>query len=178
MLETLLLGIALGSDAFAVGLGVGTRYSAAPHILRLSLSFGFAQWFMPLVGWFVGKRLVVFASQWAPWIAFTMLVLLGIKMIKDGIGAVESGDDTLDPTKGLMVFVLSLATSLDALGVGFSYGITARSLFVSSIFIGIITALMTVAAMKLGSRLSQSYGRKVGCLGGAILLAIAVRIVL
>jgi len=179
-LETALIAIALGCDAFAVGLGVGTRFCAPRQVFRLSFHFGLFQFFMPIIGWFLGQNVVGFTRDWAPWIAFALLFSIGAKMSYESIRSenAEEAEECQDPTRGLSLVMLSLATSIDALGVGFSLGILGQGLFIAAIWIGVTACAMTWAAMKLGNRLSQKFGRRMGTVGGMILMAIAVKFLL
>ena len=177
-LETMGLAVALGCDAFAVGLGVGARFHARGQVFRLSFHFGFFQFFMPLVGWGLGRELVEFTRQWAPWIAFALLVFLGLRMAWESLGPQDQDPLERDPTRGLSLVMLSLATSLDALGVGFSLGLVGGSILWPAVVIGLTAAAMTWLAMRLGRVLSQRLGRRMGLAGGAILVAIAFKLVL
>ncbi len=177
-LETFLLAVALGCDAFAVGLGVGTRFCAPRQIFRLSFHFGLFQFLMPLVGWALGLYLVGLVQKWGPWLAFFLLVFIGGKMAYESLRGEESREVCADPTRGMSLVVLSVATSMDALGVGFSLGILGRDLLAAAVCIGITAALMTWAAMRIGNRLSILWGRRMGVFGGVVLIAIAFKLLL
>jgi putative Mn2+ efflux pump MntP len=180
MVETLLVAVALGCDAFAVGLGVGTQFCSPRQVFRLSFHFGLFQFLMPLIGWFLGQNLVGVTRHWAPWIAFALLFFIGSKMGYESLTHDESAAkrDCPDPTKGFSLVLLSLATSIDALGVGFSLGILGQSLLVVAVWIGVTACAMTWLAMKLGNRLSGSFGHRMGIVGGIILMAIAVKLLI
>lgn len=178
LVETLALAVALGCDAFAVGLGVGSRWHGRRQIFRLSFHFGFFQFAMPIVGWLLGREAVGLARHWAPWLAFAVLLFLGAKMIREGLfGKAENPSDA-DPTRGVSLVALSLATSLDALGAGFSLGLVGGNIIFSAVIIGIIASVMTLAAMKVGRRLSAKFGRVMDVAGGIILLLLAIKIAL
>ena len=176
--ELFFVAIALGCDAFAVGLGVGTRFCSPRQIFRLSFHFGLFQFLMPLLGWFLGRQFVGLALQWGPWIAFFLLILIGLRMCYESLKPFEKKIDCPDPTKGYNLVALSLATSMDALGVGFSLGILERGLFLAAVWIGMTAGLMTWTAMKLGNRLSERFGQWMGLLGGVILLFIAIKLLM
>ncbi|MFZ2446227.1 MAG: manganese efflux pump MntP family protein [Syntrophobacteraceae bacterium] len=180
LLEIALIAIALGCDAFAVGMGVGARACNPRQVFRLSFHFGLFQFIMPILGWYLGQHLVGIASLWAPWIAFALLFFIGAKMAGENLfrGKSDKPDECVDPTRGLSLVVLSLATSLDALGVGFSIGILGAGLLFPAIWIGLTAGVMTWTAMKLGSRLSERFGRWMELAGGVILMAIAVKLLL
>lgn len=177
-LETLLVAVALGCDAFAVGLGVGTRFCSPRQVFRLSFHFGLFQFFMPLLGCFIGQNVVGLTREWAPWVAFGLLFFIGGKMIHESLRPGESmrSVDCPDPTRGLSLIVLSLATSVDALGVGFSLGMLGQGLLFSALIIGVVACSMTWTAMKLGNRLSRKFGQRMEIAGGLVLIAIAVKL--
>jgi manganese efflux pump family protein len=176
--ETLFIAVALGCDAFAVGLGVGTRFCLPRQVFRLSFHFGLFQFLMPLVGCFIGQNLVGFARDWAPWVAFGLLALIGGKMAYESLHPekLEKAENCADPTRGFSLVGLSLATSMDALGVGFGLGILGEGLFFSATIIGLVACTMTWAAMRLGNRLSTAFGRWMETAGGLILIAIAFKL--
>lgn len=180
LVETLLVALALGCDAFAVGLGVGTRFCAPRQVFRLAFHFGLFQFLMPLLGWFLGVNVVGIAHQWGPWVACAMLFFIGAKMIHESFQPVETEEpeNCPDPTRGLSLVMLSVATSLDALGVGFSLGLLRQGLFSAAVCIGVTACLMTWAAMRLGNRLSAGFGRRMETVGGAILIIIGVKLLI
>jgi putative Mn2+ efflux pump MntP len=177
-LEILGLAVALGCDAFAVGLGVGTKCHLPRQVFRLSFHFGFFQFAMPLAGWALGRAVVEFTRQWAPWLAFAVLVFLGGKMIWESLRGEDESAACADPTKGLSLVALSVATSIDALGVGFSLGIMNGDILWAAIVIGLVAGVMTLCAMKLGRRLSSRFGARIGIAGGVILIIIAFKLLL
>lgn len=177
--ETFLIAIALGCDASAVGLGVGTRFCEPRQVFRLSFHFGLFQFLMPLAGCYIGQNVVGLAREWAPWVAFGLLSVIGAKMIYESFRPAEASQEAescADPTRGFSLVGLSLATSMDALGVGFSLGILEQGIFRAALIIGIVACAMTWTAMKLGNCLSERFGRRMEIVGGLILLAIAVRL--
>ena len=178
IVETGLIAIALGCDAFAVGLGIGIRCSAPRQIFRLSFHFGLFQFMMPLVGWLLGRQILSWSVTWGPWIAFVLLSAIGFKLVRNGIHPEKEEADCPDPTRGFSLVMLSVATSIDALGVGFSLGVVANNLFSASVGIGITAAAMTWLAMKLGNRLSEKFAQKMEIVGGLVLIGIAFKLLL
>lgn len=177
-LETLGLAVALGCDAFAVGLGVGCRFYGPHQVFRLSFHFGFFQFFMPVAGWFLGQGVADLMRQWGPWLACAVLAFLGLRMIRESLRPPQAEDEACsDPTKGVSLLVLSLATSIDALGVGFSLGLVGGAIWGAAIVIGLVAGAMTWAAMRLGRRLSARFGHRMGLMGGLILILIGVKII-
>jgi putative Mn2+ efflux pump MntP len=176
--EIALVAIALGCDAFAVGMGVGARFCQPRQTFRLSFHFGLFQFIMPILGWFVSRRLPGAARVWGPWIAFALLFLIGAKMVAESLlGKNADPAQCTDPTRGLSLVILSVAASLDAFGVGFSLGILGAGLITPAIWFGVTAGTMTWVSMKLGNRLSTKFGRWVEAAGGAILMVLAVEFV-
>ncbi len=175
--EVLAVAVALGCDAFAVGLGVGARCRQGRQRFRLSFHFGLFQALMPLLGWLGGRQVASLAATYAVWVGFAVLVFLGGRMAWEGLRP-GGGTDRSDPTKGISLVALSLATSIDALGVGFTLGILGRPVVLPSLVIGLVAAAMTLLAMRLGGALSARFGRAADVAGGLILMAIAFKLVL
>lgn len=178
LVEIALIAVALGCDAFAVGMGVGTRFCEPRQVFRLSFHFGLFQFLMPLLGWIIGVSAFGLVRRWGPWLAFGLLFFIGARMTYESFRPEEVSSDRecRDPTRGMSLVVLSLATSMDALGVGFSLGVLGQSLLLAAVCIGVTACVMTWAAMKLGSRLSSKFGQRMEIAGGVILMAIAVKL--
>lgn len=171
------LALALAMDAFAVALGTGTVLSrlTGRHIFRLAFHFGLFQALMPVIGWLAGQTVVRFVSAWDHWIAFALLALIGGRMIREALSDEEKPDDR-DPTRGFSLVMLSIATSIDALAVGFSLSVIGVSIWFPAFIIGLVAGVLTVAGMLVGSRVGDRWGSRVEVLGGFVLIAIGVRI--
>lgn len=176
--EIALIAVALGCDAFAVGLGVGCRFCSPRQVFRLSFHFGLFQFLMPLLGWLAGRHILAYTETWGPWIAFGLLIFIGGRMVLQGLISPEEDIECQDPTRGFSLVMLSLATSIDALGVGFSLGVLKQNLFIVAVWIGIIAAAMTWLAMKIGDQLSQKFAKRMEIIGGLILITIAFKLLL
>ena len=131
---------------------------------------------MPLVGWLAGHHILALAKTWGPWIAFGLLMFIGIRMAREGFKPPEEETECQDHTRGFSLVMLSVATSIDALGVGFSLGVLNQNLFMVAVWIGITAAAMTWLAMKIGNRLSQRFAKRMEIIGGLILVAIAFKL--
>ena len=173
-----MVAVALGCDAFAVGFGTGVKFCAPRQIFRLSFHFGLFQFLMPLAGWMLGRHLLQWTQRLGPWIAFGLLFTIGTKMAYEGFKPDKEETECPDPTKGLSLVMLSLATSIDALGVGFSLGVLGQGLFFAAACIGITAGGMTWIAMKLGNRLSEKFANQMEIIGGGILIVIAFKLLL
>ena len=176
---TALIAIALGCDAFAVGMGVGARFCQPRQTFRLSFHFGLFQFIMPILGWFAARLLPGTVSAWGPWIAFALLFFIGGKMVAESMrGKNAHPAECTDPTRGLTLVILSVAASLDALGAGFSMGILNSAMIAPAVLFGVTAGAMTWVSMKLGNRLSMKFGRFVEAAGGLILIALALEFVM
>jgi manganese efflux pump family protein len=178
-LSILIIAVGLGMDAFSVAVGVGASGRAVSWgaVFRLSACFGLFQFFMPVAGWFAGASVASVIAGYDHWIAFGLLALVGGKMIIESFSG-EAKVHATDPTKGLTVAILSVATSIDALAVGFSFAFLQIPVFYPSIVIGIVAFLMTMCGMLFGERLGVIFGKRVEIFGGILLIGIGVKILM
>ena len=177
LLTIFLLAVGLGIDAFSVAIGIGATHQnkSWKPVLRLSCAFGLFQFFMPLIGWLAGSTVVDLIANFDHWIAFGLLVLIGGKMILEGFEKEPNGEKA-DKTKGLPLLMLSIATSIDALAVGFSFSVLKTPVLYPSVMIGIVCFAMTAIGMIFGKALARLFGRKVEIIGGLVLIGIGVKI--
>ena len=175
-----ILGIAFGlaMDAFAVSLGASAvlRRVSTRQYFRFAFHFGLFQFLMPVVGWLGGSTIAGLAAAFDHWVAFGLLALIGAKMIREALA--DGAEERLrgDPTRGWSLVALSVATSIDALAVGFSFAMLAVSVWYPSVIIGVVAAGMTLLGMRVGGRLGHRFGRMMEVIGGLVLLAIGTRI--
>ena len=173
-----ILGIAvsLAMDAFAVSVAACVRVAKVNlgHVSRLALSFGFFQFLMPVIGWAAGKGLSRWLEAVDHWIAFVLLVAIGGKMLWESFR--PSDRPARDSTRGWMLLTLSVATSIDALAVGFSMGFLEVSIWMPAVIIGVVAAVITAAGAVFGSRLGCRFGVWAERFGGLVLIGIGVKI--
>ncbi len=176
LLEILSLAVGLSMDAAAVSLCAGASgfTSEARPAFRLALHFGIFQALMPLAGWLAGATVAPLISGLDHWVAFGLLAFVAARMIRSGIRGDESPD--VDPTRGSNLILLALATSIDALAVGFSLALLDSPILLPSLIIGLVTFTLSFAAARLGGRLGAALGKRMEILGGLVLLAIGLRI--
>lgn len=172
------VAVALAMDAFAVAIVVGGTLDplTSRHVFRLAFHFGLFQALMPVLGWLAGTALYQTLATFGHWAAFGLLAFVGGKMI---FGALRSGPGrrrSSDPTSGADLIVLSVATSIDALAVGFSLALVGESIVVPVIVIGLVAAAFTMAGMILGRRIGAMWGKRVEVLGGLVLIIIGLNI--
>ena len=178
-----LLGIALGlaMDATAVAIATSIFLGRVDgrQVFRFAFHFGLFQAGMPVIGWLAGRGLREYIESWDHWVAFVLLALVGGKAIVDAARAGENENaHASDPTRGLSLVVLSVATSVDALAVGLSLAMLDVVIWYPAAVIGVVTAALTVCGMLLGGRVGQRFGRRIRILGGVILLGIGIKILI
>jgi len=173
------IAVALAMDAFAVALGAGMTLSplSGRHLFRLGFHFGLFQALMPIVGWLAGLTIQSRIAAWDHWVAFGLLTFVGGKMIWEAFRE-EDEEKATDPTRGLTLVILSIATSIDALAVGLSLAMLGVSIWVPALVIGVVAAAFTVAGMLLGRRLGALWGRRVEIFGGLVLCGIGIKILI
>src|SRR6056297_488407 len=118
--EIILISLSLAMDAFAVSVAAGTTGLLKKRaIFRLSFHFGLFQFLMPVIGWYTGSRIAPLVSSVDHWLAFGLLIFVGVRMI---IGGIKPPSEKMinDPSRGMTLVMLAVATSIDALAVGFS----------------------------------------------------------
>lgn len=177
-LELLLLSLALGMDAFSVAIGVGLTAAGRRQIFRLSWHFGFFQFAMPLIGWQAARFVSSEVGAYGAWIGSGLLFLVGFRMLRDALR--KDGRKALprDPTKGWSLVMLSTATSIDALAVGFGLGLVGGNLLRACLLIGITAGGMTWMGMLLGRSLAARIGTYAEMAGGIVLVLLALRLLL
>jgi len=176
-----LLGVAVGlaMDAFAVSIAAGLTIPrvTARHTFRMAFHFGLFQALMPVVGWLAGRQAAVWMAGYDHWVAFGLLSAIGGKMLLDGArGRAPDQTKPNDPSRGIALVALSLATSLDALAVGLTMALMRVSVWLPAVVIGLVAAGLSAAGVTFGSRLGQRFGRLADLAGGCVLLAIGMRI--
>jgi len=175
-----LLGIAVGlaMDAFAVSIAAGLMLGTVTprHVFRIGWHFGFFQFMMPIAGWWLGSRVSSYIAAYDHWLAFGLLMFVGGKMLLEAWrGNGQPGSS--DPTRGWMLVMLSVATSIDALAVGLTLAFLAVPILLPSIVIGVVAAGFSTAGITLASRLFRNWGRRAEVLGAVVLILIGIRIV-
>ncbi|HDS05630.1 MAG TPA: manganese efflux pump [Deltaproteobacteria bacterium] len=180
LLTILVLATALGIDAFSVAIGIGAANHQKPWwppVLRLSLAFGFFQFMMAVLGWLAGSTVVEIIEAFDHWVAFSLLALIGGRMIWEGLEK-EQTTKTKEQTKGFQLLLLSVATSIDSLAVGFSFSVLKNPIMFPAIIIGVVCFIMTAAGMMFGKALAKIFGKKVSIFGGLVLIAIGIKILI
>ncbi len=177
-----LLGIAVGlaMDAFAVAIATGIALGAVSgrQTFRLAFHFGLFQFLMPVIGYLAGMAVERYIEGYDHWLAFALLGYIGGKMVYEGgWGDGKEGNGGKDPTRGISLVVLSVATSIDALAVGISLGVLHNEGIVyPGVVIGVVACTFTAAGLHLGKRLGAVFGKRMEVVGGLVLVAIGLKI--
>ena len=176
-IEIFLIGVGLSMDAFAVSIckGLSMKKIKKRDVFIIALFFGGFQALMPFIGWFLGKGFESYIMSIDHWIAFILLGIIGGKMLIDGIKAEddeETGEFKLDLKE---LFLLAIATSIDALSVGFTtagYGLVMA--VVCSLIVAVVTFVICETGLCLGKTLGTKLSGKADVLGGVILIGIGI----
>jgi putative Mn2+ efflux pump MntP len=179
-LSILFIAIGLSADCFAVALsaGVANKNPTRLQIFRVAFSFGLFQAVMPVLGWLAGRTVVEYIADYDHWVAFGLLAIVAGRMLWEAFRPGEREGKEVDVSRGLLLLTLSIATSIDALAVGLSFGFLKVSIAVASPTIGIVAFIVTAVGFLLGRKAGGLIGKRAEAIGGIILLAIAFRILL
>lgn len=178
-LQTLIaIAVALAMDAFAVSIAAGVSIGAVSRrqTFRLAWHFGLFQAMMPVIGWYLGRTVSHFINNFAPWVAFGLLCFIGIRMIREAFADTDEECRT-DPSRGLTLVMLAVATSIDALAVGLSMAVLDVDVWRPALVIGIVCALFTVVGVQIGRKACRvsRLGATAEFLGGVTLIVIGFK---
>jgi putative Mn2+ efflux pump MntP len=148
------------------------------QVLRLSLAFGMAQAVMPVLGWLAGRTVVDLISAYDHWVAFVLLAGVGGRMIWESFHSEAGRRENVDITRGLVLFTLAIATSIDSLAVGLSFAFLEVNIALASATIGLVACMVTAISFLVGMKLGSVIEKRAEIVGGAVLLAIGIRILL
>jgi manganese efflux pump family protein len=178
-LEVFLIALGLAADAFAVSISAGSAGATTKPraMFRLSFHFGLFQFLMPILGWLAGLSIEHYIQSFDHWIAFGLLIWVAIHMIQS---AQNSNERIMqqDPTRGMILVILSVATSIDALAIGLSLALLQVSIWYPAVVIGIVTGIVSFIGILLGRQFSKKLGKQAAIAGGVLLILIAIKILL
>jgi putative Mn2+ efflux pump MntP len=180
ILVIVLLGIGLAMDTFAVAIGtsIALKKVSFRQIFRMAFHFSLFHVIMPLLGWYAGTTIHRWISIWDHWVAFVLLAFIGGKAIYNALHEKNETEKVFDPTRGMSLVILAVATSIDAFGVGMSFAMLNMNILFPALIIASVVAVFTVTGMLLGSKLGNVFGKRVEILGGLILIAIDLKILI
>ena len=181
-LNIIALAIALAMDAFAVASATGVRLKRVSlrQFFRLAWHFGLFQAMMPVVGWAAGLTVRARIESYDHWIAFGLLSFVGVNMMREAFKLEKDARKNPDPTRGLTLVMLSVATSIDALAVGLTISMLQVAIWFPALVIGMVAGAFTVAGLHLGKSVgsAERFSPVAEVLGGFVLLGIGVKILI
>lgn len=177
LVELFILAVGLSMDAFAVSIckGLSLGKITKKHMAIAGAWFGGFQALMPLIGYFLGSFFADMITKYAHWIAFVLLIIIGGNMIKEAMGEEEKVDACMDAKE---MFILAIATSIDALAVGVTFAFLKVQIVSAVSFIGCVTFVCSAIGVKIGSIFGSKYRSKSEFCGGMILILIGLKILL
>lgn len=173
--ELFVLAVGLSMDAFAVSIckGLSLGKIKVKHMSIAGIWFGGFQALMPLIGYFLGSLFADMITKYDHWIAFILLLFIGGNMIKEALGDEEHVDASMDVKS---MFLLAVATSIDALAVGVTFAFLNVAIVPAVSFIGVVTFVCSAAGVKIGSIFGTKYSKKAEFFGGVVLILIGIKI--
>ena len=182
--ELFLLAVGLSMDAFAVSVckGLAMKKATLKAEATCGLWFGGFQALMPTVGFFLGALFADAIEAFDHWVAFGLLVIIGINMLKEALEKKDASEDDPEKDADLSVrtmFLMAVATSIDALAVGISLAMVGSvNIWLAAVFIGICTFLLSALGVKVGNVFGSRYEKKAEMVGGVILILLGLKILL
>ena len=178
IVEIIMTGVGLSMDAFAISIckGMKVKHISFWQALVIGLFFGGFQFLMPVIGYYISSTFASYISSYGHWIAFALLLFIGIKMIVETVKG--TGEDTKDTLRIGELFLLAIATSIDALAVGVSLAFDDVNIWFASGVIGIVTLIISMIGVAIGKFSGGFLKNKAGILGGCILILIGIKILL
>ena len=180
--ELFLLGVGLSMDAFAVSIckGLSVRKARPKEMALCGIWFGSFQALMPLIGFFLGALFYDAISSFDHWVAFGLLALIGMNMLREAFSNEEECAECQGGNFSVKtMFVMAVATSIDALAVGISLAMAGDvNIWIAIAFIGVITFAMSAAGVKIGNVFGAKFEKKAQIVGGVILVLLGIKILL
>lgn len=178
--ELFLLAVGLAMDAFAVSIckGLATTKASLKGSLICGTWFGGFQALMPLIGFFLGALFADAIKAFDHWVAFILLAIIGINMLKEAFGSCDCEEHDADFSFKTM-FIMAVATSIDALAVGISLAMAGNvNIWIAIALIGVITFTLSAIGVKVGSIFGSRFEKWAQLLGGVILILLGLKILL
>lgn len=178
LLTLFITAVGLSMDAFAVSVckGLAMKKLSWKKAVIIGLWFGGFQALMPTLGYLLGTRFEAYVNAIDHWIAFVLLALIGANMIREALSPDQ--DEANDSTDLKTMFLLAIATSIDALAVGVTYAFLQVRILPAVSFIGVITLVLSIIGVKIGNVFGLKYKAKAEIFGGVILILMGIKILL
>ena len=177
LIELFIIAVGLSMDAFAISIckGLSVEKLHPKHMIITGLWFGGSQIAMPLIGYFLGTGFQNLIENIDHWIAFGLLALIGIEMIREARKPSEALDDDFSPK---VMFPLAIADSIDALAAGVSFAVLEVNIIPAVLLIGLTTFSFSAVGIKIGNLFGERYRSVSEVVGGVILIAMGTKILL
>jgi putative Mn2+ efflux pump MntP len=176
LISILLLSVGMAMDTTSVSITLGlTLKCNIKYALIIAIFFGGFQGLMPILGWFSGIYLQGFVSTFAPWIAFLLLFLIGIKMIYESF---SNEEDVCAIFSLKELIILSIATSIDAFAIGVTFAILNTPIITPIIIIALVTFILSFIGVYIGKNIGHLFENKIEIIGGLVLIGIGLKILL
>jgi manganese efflux pump family protein len=178
VLEIFFISLSLAMDSVSVSIAGGMKSQTAKitHAFKVAAFFGTFQAIMPIFGWLIGKASEGFISGIDHWVAFVLLGIIGVKMMREALSKDKKIKKDILDTKTLLL--LSVPTSIDALIVGITLELIGVPFLSSIIMIGLVTFILSFLGFLFGKQLGLLFGKKIGALGGIALILIGLKILI
>lgn len=174
LFDLIMIGISLSMDAFAVSIckGLSVRKVQLSHALICGAWFGAFQAIMPSLGYFLGSRFEHLLNSVGPWVAFILLAVIGVNMVRESFG----GDETVDNDFSAKAMLpLAVATSIDAFAVGVGFAAMEANIVVAALLIGCTTFTLSAIGVKVGAMFGDKYRAVSERFGGLVLILIGLK---
>lgn len=184
LFTTILLALGMSVDAFAAALarGAGSLHYTWRQTVKTALIFGIVETITPLIGWLVGSMTQKFIAEYDHWLAFGLLLALGLKMIwgalHDDDDEAAAADKNRTDTTLLLTVITAIATSIDSMVVGVGLAFLDANIWLTALAIGTSTTIMAAVGLRLGRLLGQKIGSRAEMAGGVVLIGIGTFILL
>lgn len=181
LISIILIGVGLSMDASAVCIAKGMslqKDKLFEYAFKLAFAFGFFQALMPSIGYFAGSRFAGYIQQIDHWVAFILLGIIGINMIKESFEVADSDDKTISEISFKAILILAIATSIDALAIGVSFAFLNVNIFQAAGIIGCTTFILSFVCVMIGKSLGTLCQKYAEVLGGVILIGLGIKILI
>ncbi|MBS3776738.1 MAG: manganese efflux pump [Bacteroidales bacterium] len=178
LLTLALIGVGLSVDSLAASITTGacSKRIKANHVLKVAVFMALFQGTMPLIGWIIGNSFKNVIANFDHWVAFVLLLGIGGKLIYEGIKSAEENNSGIVPTKTLILMGMALATSIDALIIGISFGLIEVNIWLAMIVIGTSTFIFSTVGVLVGKKIGKKINKGIEISGGAVLVLLGLKI--
>jgi len=180
LITILLIAVSLAMDAFAVSIsnGVSVRGFGRKDAMKQAAFFGGFQFIMPVIGWVLGSSVKSYIEAIDHWIAFILLLIIGVNMIRESLKADEDGSRGNATLTNKVLILQAVATSIDALAVGISFAIFDVNIMHAAVVIGIVSFVISCIGAWVGNYLGDKFQSKAEIIGGIVLILIGTKILI